>query len=170
MGASYSTNRFIPCQHWLSLCVALGGCADDPTRVVWGGSEIHFVIDGVNEGTPQNRSSFDADMLALASFHCERTYEVPEVGGVADPSMARLVAMTVSTRYKSPDDRIQTIAISLVQHDLQADELGATLRVVPRREGELIESNELIFEMSRTDALLNEDFLHAAAKIGEVTL
>lgn len=149
--------------------VFVGSCAETTPPIPWLGSTPHLHISGVNEGVPVDRDIADPALLQMANFHCERTYEVPEVGGVPDPSAAKLVGLTTSFFFLS-DSRPRTFTITLDEHDFTADPSGTTLRVTPRRAGVVVGAGEVIYAMAIKDFLLDETYLSAAAKFGDVTL
>lgn len=160
-----------PRAHWaLPLTVlCIGSCAEPTPPIAWLGSTAHLHIAGVNEGLAVDRDIADPALLQMANFHCERTYEVPEVGGVPDPSAAKLVKLTTSFFFLS-DSRPRTFTIALDEHDFTSTPTGTTLRVTPERAGVVVGADELIYAMAIQDFLLDETYLSAAAKIGDVTV
>ena len=148
---------------------ALAGCAEPTPTVEWLSPDDHFRLVGVNEGVPVDAFSDDPLLLGLGRFHCERTYFVPLVSGVPDESQARLTAIDISITNR-PVDRLVRLAMAVRREDLASDPLETPLGIVPLREGMEPMGDETILELSLTDVLLDEEYLRAAAKAGNVTL
>lgn len=170
MGGRRTSGRLRRAIGFAALTACSLGCAEKVAPVPFGGFDPHILIHGVNEGVPTDGDVTDPMALQMAFFHCERTYRVPVINGMQDPSMATLTATTVSFFFLSADGRPRTFQITIAQHDFSQDVLGTSFAITPRREGVSIDPDQVIFEMSITDFLLDEEYLHAAAKLGTVTL
>lgn len=147
------------------------GCGGGDGGVDWYGTDPHLIVSGHLFDEDVSIDVTDPAMVEFGRFECRREYEVPTIGGVPDPTMARNVEVRIRG-YVVVNGEERRFELELKRHDFQNTAIGTELSIVPRDDLNSPDpsGNTLWVEWEWHDAETNDTTFEAAAQGGTVRL